>query len=577
MILQSLVSLYEDLEKRGEIAPFGWTPQKISFAVYLREDGSVERIVSVKAQEKRGEKTVTVPREMTVPRAEHRTSGIKSNFLWDNAEYLFGLATKGKPEKAMECFDACRSRHEELLSEVDHPAALALKRFFASWEPKDAAEHPAILPVLKELSEGGNLVFRYGGHYLHEIPQLREAWNRYFEHSSGAGETGRCLVTGKTGPIAPLHPPIKGIAGAQSSGASLVSFNDRAFCSYGHEQGQNAPTGAYAAFAYGAALNHLIADRDSVNRIGDTTVVCWAAGGERAYAGLMGDCTFGNRSPYQDAELAEMVRLLTQGKPVTFDETRIEPERPFTVLGLSPNGGRLSVRLFLQNTFGNILKNVEAHNERLRIAGLDRPLSLGRLLKETVNPNAKNASAAPGLAGETLRAIVTGGAYPATLLNALNVRIRADRVINSARAAIIKAYYLNNTHPLVPKEVLQVHLNPESHSVPYQLGRLFAVLESIQKTANPGIQATIKDKFFGSACATPATVFPQLLGLAQKHLRKIGGGLEVTLNRRLGEIMDRLGEDFPPLLSLPEQGAFQLGYYQQNLELYAKKEEKDHV
>ncbi len=131
--------------------------------------------------------------------------------------------------------------------------------------------------------------------------------------------------------------------------------------------------------------------------------------------------------------------------------------------------------------------------------------------------------------------------------------------------AIIKAYYLKNTNPDVPKEVLTVSLNKESTNVPYQLGRLFCVLEAIQLAANPGINSTIKDKYFNSASATPAVVFPVLVNLAQKHLKKIGGGLQGMFEKQLGEIFDKLSENYPQRLNLPQQGAFQLGYYHQTM------------
>ena len=163
----------------------------------------------------------------------------------------------------------------------------------------------------------------------------------------------------------------------------------------------------------------------------------------------------------------------------------------------------------------------------------------------------------------------------ATLMNGITLRIRADRIINRNRAAIIKAYYLKNTHKDVPKEVLTVALNLDSTNVPYNLGRLFSVLEAIQTYANPGINATIKDKYFNSASSTPATIFPLLMNLSQKHLRKIGGGMRVVYDKQVLEITGKLGEEFPARLSLAEQGAFQLGYYHQTQDRYQGKKKEE--
>jgi CRISPR-associated protein Csd1 len=193
-----------------------------------------------------------------------------------------------------------------------------------------------------------------------------------------------------------------------------------------------------------------------------------------------------------------------------------------------------------------------------------------------VNQNAKDKSASPGLAGETLRAILNGTPYPSTLRNGVALRIRAEHEVTRGRAAILKAYYSKNKHQDVPEEVLTVSLNPDSTNIPYTLGRLFSVLEAIQSAANPGINTTIKDRYFNSASATPASIFPTLVNLAQKHLRKLKGtkpGLAITQEKQLAEVTNILGEEYPTRLNLPQQGAFQLGYYHQTTARYQKKEE----
>jgi CRISPR-associated protein Csd1 len=293
---------------------------------------------------------------------------------------------------------------------------------------------------------------------------------------------------------------------------------------------------------------------------------------------------FGASDTYEEQDLRDMVKKLVKGESVHFDETRLDPNKPFYVLGLSPNAARLSVRFFLRNSFGTMLKNVQAHDERLEIIrpAYDKQaaLPIWKLLGETVNRNARDKSPSPVLAGEVLRAILTNTNYPATLLNGVVLRIRAEHEVTRGRAAIIKAYYLKNSNQEVPKEVLTVSLNPDSTNVPYVLGRLFSVLEAIQSAANPGINATIKDKYFNSASSIPATVFPTLLNLAQKHLRKLKAskpGLAITYEKQLSELAAVVGDQFPARLNLPQQGSFQLGYYHQTAARYQKKEENNHV
>ncbi len=373
-----------------------------------------------------------------------------------------------------------------------------------------------------------------------------------------------------------IHPAIRGVQGAQSSGAALVSFNAPAFCSYGKEQNLNAPTGKYAAFAYTSALNYMLADRAHLWRIGDTTVLCWAEGGESEFQDAFGIFAFGASSSYTEKELRDMLGQLLAGRAVQFDEALLDPERPFYILGLAPNAARLSVRFFLRNSFGEFLKNVQAHHDRLEIVkpAYDKfdTLPLWKLLSETVNQNSRDKSPSPNMAGETLSAVLMDRPYPATLLNGALVRIRAEREITRGRASIIKAYYLKHPHTDIPKEVLTVSLNPDSTNIPYTLGRLFSVLEAVQSSANPGINATVKDRYFNAASATPGHIFPILLNLSQKHLRKLDGGLRVHYEKQLTELMSILSEEFPPRLNLPQQGAFQLGYYHQTQKRYEKKE-----
>lgn len=580
MILQALVEHYEDLAAQGKLARPGWSDTNISYALYINGAGELEQAVSLKQEQERGKKKVLAPRPMSLPAPVKRSSGVASNFLWDNSSYILGIDEKGKPQRSLECFSACKTLHHQILDGVDSPAARAVLAFFDRWDPEQAREHPALADKLDDILAGANLVFRYDGAFLQDDVLIRSAWQAHYD-SAGDGPEMVCLVTGKKGPAEAVHPSIKGVAGAQSSGAALVSFNGGAFCSYGREQSLNAPTSKYAAFAYTSALNHLLADRDYVGRMGDTTVLFWATGGESAYQDFFLANLFGAPTPYSPSDLQKMVLDLCQGKPVLFDETRLDPNTTFYILGLSPNAARLSVRFFLKNSFGAFIKNVQAHQERLEIVrpSFDKfePIPLWKLLDETVNQNSRDKAPTPGMAGETMRAILSDTPYPATLLGGVCLRIRAEREITRGRAAILKAYYLKSPHPDIPKEVLTVSLNPDSTNIPYTLGRLFSVLEAIQSSANPGINATIKDRYFNSASATPSRVFPTLINLAQKHLRKLDRGWSISYNKQLTELTDKLGETFPDRLSLPQQGAFQLGYYHQTQARYQKKEENQNV
>ena len=579
MILQALTRYYEDLLSRGAIAAPRWASAKISFALCLNQNGELTQIVPTMEEVAKGKKAVMQPQLMVLPAAVKRTVSIASNFLWDNSAYLLGIDQKGKPERSRECFAAAAKLHHTVLDGIDSPNARAILAFFDTWEPERAAEHPALIRQLDDVTAGGNLVFRVDGRKVEEDAAIREAWQRYRD----GGESGvkmQCLVTGKEDEIAAVHPSVKGVRDAQSSGAALVSFNAPAFCSYGREQNYNAPVGKYAAFAYTAALNHLLADSDHVQHIGDTTVVCWAEGADDAYPGffsaVIGGGTYGGLS---DNDLRAALKRLANGLPC--DDLGVDPNRPFYILGLAPNAARLSVRFFLRDSFGKLMENVNAHYERMEIV---RPayekfnyLPLWSLLRETVNLNSRDKAPSPAMAGATARAIFSGARYPASLLEAVMLRIRAERDITWGKAAIIKAYYLKNPHEDCPKEVLTVSLNEASTNPAYTLGRLFSVYEAVQQAANPGINTTIKDKYFNSAAAMPASIFPVLNNLCQKHLRKLDARQHVYYDKQIMKLKGVLNENYPARMTLAQQGSFDLGYYHQTQKRYTKKEEKENV
>ena len=587
MILQALTAYYEQLLQQGRIAAPGWDGRfKVSYELRLNSAGQLACLVPLRTTVLKGKKTVEAPQELRVPAHVKRTVGIAANFLCDNSTYLLGADEKGKPDRARQCFDACAQLHHKLLDDVHSPAAQAILAYFDSWDPAQAAAHPLLCADWKNLTGNANLIFGYEApdhtHLLvSEDPAIQAAWQAYYGAAATDAATVQCLITGRQAPAALVHPAIKGVTGAQSSGAALVSFNAPAFCSYGHEQGENAPVSEYAAFAYTTALNLLIADRDHCKRVGDTTIVCWAENAEPVYQDAMSMFLFGadETSGIQDADVQAALKRLAAGQTVPFLDSTLAPGQHFYVLGLAPNAARLSVRFFLQDTFGTFARNLQAHADALEIV---RPaydkhetLSIWALTMETVNRKERSPSPAPQLAGDLLRAVLTGGRYPATLLNGATLRIRAEQDVTRGRAAILKAYYLRNYPTDINKEVFTVSLN-ESTNVPYVLGRLFSVLEAVQSAANPGINTTIKDRYFNSACATPALVFPTLLKLAQKHLQKLPDAHAVHYNRQITELMALVpGEGFPARLSLPDQGKFEIGYYHQTQKRFTKKNEEE--
>lgn len=598
MILSALVHLYEELCKQGKIQAEGWGIAKVTHRILLDKEGHLCGIISARKKVQRGKKEIEVPCEMCVPLPVTRSSGVKANFLCDNSSYFLAVDSKGKVPRTIQCFEAAKELHHQVLEHCHSPVAKAILHFFDTWGSGKAEKDSLIQENLEDIIAGSNFVFQVDGVDAIEDEEIKRSWEN-FQGTSQADEdstsAGQCLITGADNQkIALLHPKIKGVRGAQTAGANLVSFNAPAFCSYGGdgEQGKNAPVSERAAFAYGSALNALLADQGHTQIIGDTTIVYWSEHGISACQDFMMSF-LGNNAGIDDHTLDTIVTHMRNGLPVDLEGVEISPDEPFCILGLAPNAARISVRLFLRNTFCKLVTNLSLHQERMKLDGPSwkkQNIPLWKTLKATVNPNGKEQVASPLLSGSLFRAVLQNTKYPASAFQNILLRIFADQdkaadggrsaveKISHTKAAFIKAYLLKNCKEYWEGK-LQMALNENCNDVSYVLGRMFSLLENIQQSANPRINTTIKERYFNSACATPASVYPILLKLANTHLSKLDGGKAVYFKKKMGALMDKImmpdeGIPFPARLTLEEQGAFILGYYQETQARYKGKEEE---
>lgn len=581
MLLQSLVKLYEAWVDKGEIEKLGWNPVKISYGISLDEEGNVDEIIHLKTNAPKGNKEI--PSLISLPMPVKRSVGVASNFLYDNATYVFGYDNSNKPDRAKQCFDCFRSVDNKVLENSDDEFSTVIKKFLQ----KDYSEFENLSDLLTELNctettvddilnKGANLLLMPLGKFPTDSKAICESWNSYYEHSDAP--KGVCLVTGKDDHIAKLHPVIKNIRGAQAAGASLVSFNATAFNSYGKENGYNAPVSEYAAFAYTSALNKLVSDNDHRIFAGDTTVVCWTEDGESAYQDVFAGI-FNSDDEVKQKDLRNTIVSIVNGNEVKWEGIPLNPSNNFYILGISPNSARLSVRFFIQNTFGKVMENLLKNQQRMEMVkpGFEKfnYIPLWRILGETVNKKSRDKKCKPHLAGDVLNSIINDYNYPSTLYYGILGRISAEQNINWVKASVLKAYLLKN-YDSKYKEEITVDYNENSNNKAYLLGVLFSNLEEIQNTANPGIKSTIRDRYFTAASSTPSRVFPILIDLAQNHIKKIPNvGAKVNCQKMLTKTMAKLGDKFPNRLKLDEKGMFQLGYYQRTQERFTGKEDKE--
>lgn len=617
MILQSLVQEYEALHEKGKVPDIYYSVLDVSYSVELKADGTFMNMASLTQEIQVGKKIVKRPQPMVLPESVQRSgAGTDSpNFLADNVKYALGV-DKANPKRALDCFASFCELHHLLLDKAQSPRAKALLSFLDNWNPCTVDEDPRLKNALKELQKSGNLVFYvFGSGFVHEDEEIKALWEVYRSEKQSSVKM-RCLVSGNYAPIAITHPVIKNVVGAQKMGVRVVSYNARAYESYGgdEKQGLNAPVSEYAAFAYTTALNYLLSDRKHTQSFGDTTLVYWAEDGDVMAQDLFAEAigaAFEAKTDVEEGESAETVEnelnstfvKLVSGKSLGEEVLGFKTSTKFYVLGVSPNKARLAVRFFYRDTYKNIVENVvrhycDMHIEKRFPYDIDN-VPLRMLLSETVfkpkkksdsslsegkteskkaevpKSSAKSKPASPLLAGETLRSMIVGLPYPEMLYNNILLRIRAEGDINKAKVGFIKAYLLRNKGDKY-KEVIQMGLNENNTDIAYILGRLFAVLEKAQSDANPNVQNTIKDNFLTSASTTPAVVFPHLLKLAQYHIKKAKYGKDS--DRRIEMLMNMLPcskEAYPKFMNSEKQGLFILGYYQQRNALYKSKKNKD--
>jgi len=570
MIIQALNEHYERLKDnpQEDIPLLGFSRRGVSFVLIITRDGILVDINDIRDERSKS-------KQMIMPAAVIRTRNAnqKPNFLCDSAKFVLGYDIDN-PGSGSEAHDSFCKLHKEIGDGLEDEGMQAVLQFLKKWEPKQFES--SLCHKYKEDIVAGNIVFNLESQpreYIHDRPVVKNAWlKRYF--NSPEEYVAMCLVTGRKEQIAKLHDGIKGVANPTHPVGAIVSFNQNSFCSYGKEQSLNAPISKEVMFNYTTVLNHMLRKESRQKiQIGDATTVFWAEG-ETPVVEFLKDIFDPRDTAVDISGLRLFLEAARDGKKPELSGTE---GLKFYILGLAPNAKRLSVRFWYVSTVGEISKKIGQHFSDLRIQREfedKQPEYPGiwQLLHVTA-VRGKTDNISPILAGAVARSILTGVEYPRALLTATLERVRTEQNVGYYRAALIKAYLVRHNR-IQQKKIKEVGmaLDKEQRNIGYLLGRLFAVLEKAQKDAIPGANTTIKDRFYGSASATPSVVFPQLMRLAQHHIQKSGyGGL---IEKAIEGIMADV-KVFPAHLSLEEQGMFALGYYHQKPEMYKKTEKKE--
>ena len=572
MILQALTQYYERISSadEGVLPPIGFEVKIIPVIAEIDVNGN---LVQLRLNDKDSSSS-----EYIVPHSVKRSANILANTLWDSAEYALGIDTRKNPERTLK-------QHEDFIEKIkslDEPAAsdqgiLALKKFLKSFDPENIKDNPH----WDFLLTNPNVTFQLQGDNK-PICQ-RPAVIDTLQHIESENPKSLCLVTGEMDETERLEPSLKGIWGAQSSGANIVSFNLDAFNSFGKSQGLNAPVGKRASFLYTTALNHLLRKGSEQRfQVGDASTVFWSAQQtdfENDFGTIFGSTPSLIKDDPEKYTNAVKSVFNAVHRGLLYDD---DSDQEFYVLGLSPNAARIAIRFWIIGTVSELAVRIKQHFDHLQIIHGTNELEYLPLFLLLVNVavQGKSENIPPNLGGEVMQNILTGRPYPYTLFTAAVRRCKAEQSLKNKqtgkpiqnvtyeRAAIIKAY-LNRIHN---KEEIKVSLDKENSNTAYRLGRLFATLEKIQEEANPGINATIRDRYYSSASSNPVSVFSTLLKLKNHHLSKLENpGRKTNFERLLGEIMNEIPPNLPATLSLQDQGRFAVGYYHQRQEFFTKK------
>lgn len=585
-MLKALCEYYDCLRRQPDsVMPRdGYSELTVNWNLMLEPDGGIAGILPYTQDVVVGKKIKTVGRQALFP-FRNSVPGIAAETIDHRAKYLFGLEW----DKARECFtvdknsrkafEKCREVNLAFLEDLHFPLAEAYKTFLRTWNPEEQTDHPELIRLGKEYDSAKFVITLKGEETkpLNARPEVCGKWEKQISSVSvDTGMVGQCAVSGKIGPLAKTHDAIMGIRGGLSTGVNLVCFNNSAFESYGRTQSFNSSISYESMKQYTKALNFLASSPRHRQVIGDMTLLFWANTGqsEKPYLDLFGGALFSSVGEAENEILQTVLRKLSCGQ--TADLDGVDFSTDFYLLGVKPNVSRLAVKLFEKNSFGTIMRNVAKHCSDMQFFADDRQIPVWEIEKALCSPIGKE-DIDPALQAKLLISIVKGLPYPQTLLNTVVRRCRIDRdnkekkfySVSSTRARIIKACLLRKHY--IGEEVYNM-LNENSTDTAYNLGRLFAVLEKAQTDALGNINATIKDKFFSSACVTPGLVFPRLLKLTQAHLGKLSEGGKIYTDKLIQGILANIDGGFPGTQNMEEQGMFILGYYQQKQKLYTKNE-----
>lgn len=583
MLIQALCEYYDILEKDGKTTPEGYSEVNIKYLIKLHADGTFD------PDSELVDKNTLFPKRV-------ETTKIEANIVEHRASYIFGMICEKKQltinKKASNQHKAFVEKNLDFIKDIDSPIVNAYRNFILNWDPEVETDNELVKKINNK-----NCAFCLASDVtilLNEDEQIKEKFIKEFSQKDTQYDyKAQCAIYGKELPIARLHDNIKGIRDAQSSGANIVSYNADAFTSYGYEQSYNSNISELAMQKYTHALNYIISNGQT-EYLDGLSMLYWATSSKNTYVDLFSFLINPNKLSLDEASTSNMIKSLLEdvcSGSLNYKQlnsiSEIDPNVSFYILGIKPNASRLSIAFLYRQKFGELLQNIAQHQKDMQISNDNKVIPVWRIIKELKSPKAREAKTPDAYKKSLLDSIILGLQYPKSILAQIIIRIKTDsdkkdekgkttsHKINKVRAGMIKACLNRNSRLNHKEEEITMALNTENKDPAYLCGRLLAILEKIQLSAQPGLNRTIVDSYFSTATTKPDAVFPKLIKLSQFHLRKLSDGLNIWFEKQLGDVLDSLDGQFPGRLSLQDQGKFILGYYQQREVLFAKKDKDE--
>lgn len=605
-MLRALSEYYDCLyqQKDSGLVPDGYSRIGVNYNLVLNADGKITEILPYTKTEIMGKKAKEVPRDELFP-FRNSVSGIAAETIEHREKYLFGIDWDKSGEKlaitknSRLAFAKCKEKNLAFLDGLSSPVIDAFRNFLQCWEPEKELENPILMALGKKYGGAKFVVTTENDVAVHcslnRDPLAREKWKTVLHNRPVPNDAviGQCSISGKYGQIARIHDNLTGVPGGLATGVNIVCLKSSAFWSYDRKESYNSSVSQEIMEKYTKAFNYLTSAPNHKQVLDDITLLCWAMtkGSEKPYlqafnagAGFphlvpedAAETARGERET-QEKSLASIFSQLAQGKEADWKGFGINEAVEFYLLGVKPNSSRLAIKIFEHNSFGTMMQNIGKHHADMRLSPADKQIPLWLLGKALKSPVASKDALPPDLSAKILQSILKGTPYPRYMLDTAVRRVKTDQddqkkkfyAVSRDRVRVIKACLTRMN--MIKRGELNM-LNTQNKDGAYNCGRLFAVLEMIQQKALPGINATIKDKFFSSACSTPYLVFPRLLKLSQNHLGKLDKGSVIFYEKHIQEILSNLGDSFPKAMSMEKQGMFILGYYQQKEKFFEKKDE----